>query len=101
MFPVKFLGFFVLTFSSVLLLCDALKEMELMAPYKIKNIASNQYLTTQEQGILGLRTGIVITAPDFGKLAPDQTWTLAWDPSMDSQHDGYRIESSHEYCTNF
>jgi hypothetical protein len=75
----------------------SLKEMELMAPYKIRSIVNSQYLTTVEQGIIGLRTGLVITAPDRGKSATEQQWTLAWDPSMDQRHDGYRIESRQEY----
>jgi hypothetical protein len=76
---------------------NSLKVMELMAPYKIKSMVSGRYLTAEEQGILGLRTGMVITAPNAGNSATTQQWTLAWDPSLDDQYDGYRIESRHEY----
>jgi len=83
--------------SLLLVEIQSLKVMELMAPYRILNVGNGKFLTTVEQGIIGLRTGIVATTPYEGKDATHQQWTLAWDPSIDDKHDGYRIESRKEY----
>jgi hypothetical protein len=93
----KLLTVIVVIVSIILRETEGLKVMELMAPYRIRNIGNSRFLTTIEQGIIGLRTGIVTTAPYEGRDATQQQWTLAWDPSMDDKHDGYRIESRKEY----
>lgn len=66
-----------------------------MAPYKIRSVANGKYLTASHQGIIGLKTGIVSTQSYKGK--PEQQWTIAWDPTLDDNHDGYRLESRTEY----
>lgn len=74
---------------------ESLKVMELMAPYKLRSAANGRVLTASQQGILGLKTGTVTTQPYLGRA--EQQWQIVWDPSMDDNHDGYRLESRMDY----
>lgn len=74
---------------------QSLQVMELMAPYKIRSGGNGRYLTASQQGILGLKTGTVTTQPYLNRK--EQQWTLVWDPSLDDNHDGFRLESRMEY----
>jgi len=91
------LGFTFLILAVLSTFVHGLKVMELMAPYRIRSEANDGFLTSVERGIIGLTTGPVITAPHEDRYREAQQWTLAWDPSMDDNHNGYRIESRHEY----
>jgi len=74
---------------------ESLKVLELRAPYKIRSAGNGRYLTASQQGIVGLKTGMVTTKPYYDRQ--EQQWNLSWDPTLDDNHDGYRLESRMEY----
>lgn len=85
----------VISFLQLTCHVQSLKVMELMAPYKIRSAANGRFLTASQQGILGLKTGTVTTQPYLGRQ--EQQWQIVWDPTLDDNHDGYRLESRMEY----